>query len=47
MVRRFQCAIVRQILQENRPMDHDLQVSILKELMTQLDEGKNIDVSLH
>jgi len=28
-------------------MDHDLQVSILKELMTQLDEGKNIDVSLH
>ena len=47
MVRRFQCAIVRQILQENRTMDHDLQVSILKEPMTQLDEGKNIDVSLH
>ena len=27
-------------------MDHELQVSILKELMTQLDEGKNIDVGV-
>ena len=27
-------------------MDHDLQVSILKELMTQLDEGNNIDVDV-
>ena len=42
----FRFLNTRYVFQVRCQMNHDLQVTIIKELMSQLDEGRNVDAGV-